>query len=235
MPFPASAPTELPAGAARAGAEDLALARRVASGDEAAFALLMRRHNRLLYRAARSILKTEAEVEDAVQDAYLSAFRTIGQFRGDARLSTWMVRIVMNEAFSRSRTRTRSLVLAGRLEGDAGASAWRPELPEESVERSHARDLLQSRIDALPEPLRSVFVLRAIEELSVDEVAEALHIPRALVAVRYFRARHRLRAALREKMPAALASLLPFAGRRCDAMVAATLARLRRSGALRLA
>src|SRR5438445_13813178 len=84
---------------------DLELAQCIASGDKDAFELLMRRHNQILYRTARSILKDDAESEDAVQEAWLLAYRAIGNFRGDAKLSTWLVRIVVNEAISRRRKR----------------------------------------------------------------------------------------------------------------------------------
>ena len=86
---------------------DLELAQRISTGDKGAFELLMRRHNQMLYRTARSILKDEAEAEDAVQEAYLLAYRGMRGFRGDAKLSTWLVRIVVNEAIGRARKRSR--------------------------------------------------------------------------------------------------------------------------------
>src|SRR4051812_1197653 len=86
---------------------DAELVARVAAGDPHAFALLMRRHNRMLFRAARSILRDDSEAEDALQDAYLLAFRGITQYRGEAKVSTWLTRIVVNEAIARSRKRAR--------------------------------------------------------------------------------------------------------------------------------
>jgi RNA polymerase sigma-70 factor (ECF subfamily) len=203
-------------------AADLALARRVAAGDQAAFAELMRGHNRLMYRTARGVLRDEAEAEDAVQEAYLSAFRSIGRYRGEARLSTWLVRLVLNEALGHVRRAGRIRALTARLHDDADMAA--AEVPELGAERAEARSRLQVQIDALPEPLRLVFILRALEEMSVEEVAAALEIPRALVAVRFFRARRKLRAALAAN---GAPGLLPFAGGRCDAMIASTLSRLR--------
>ena len=88
-------------------ADDSSIARRVAAGDRAAFALIMRRYNRRLYRLARASLRDDAEAQDALQDAYLSAYRTIGQFRGDAALSTWLTRIVLNQCLARKRRAAR--------------------------------------------------------------------------------------------------------------------------------
>lgn len=204
---------------------DLELARRVTAGDAGAFVLLMRRHNRMLYRAARSILQDESEAEDAVQDAYLQAYRTIGQFRGEAKLSTWLVRIVLNAALARVRTRSRGMELAIRLDSETQGSETTPEAPEQAAQRTQAHRILQAKIDALPDALRSVFVLRALEELSVEEVAAALDLPKAIVRVRFFRARRRLRSVLSRESEQLLASLFPFAGRRCDGIVAAVLAR----------
>jgi len=203
------------------GWNDLELARRIAAGDQAAFIALMRRYNRMLYRAARSVLKAEGEVEDALQEAYLRAYGCIGQFRGEARLSTWLVRIVLNEALARVR----------RVNGAAGLfpavdSAATPEIPEHYAQRTEMRRLLQARIDALPDTLRRVFVLRALEELPVDDVAAALGIPQAMVRMRFFRAKRLLRKALARDIELPLARVFPFAGRRCAGTVAAVLARV---------
>jgi len=208
---------------------DLELAQRVAAKDERAFTLLMRRYNRMLYRAARSVLKDEAEAEDAVQAAYLLAYRTIGRFRGEARLSTWLVRIVVNEAIARSRKRSRVALLATQFGADAALNGTTPELPELGAQRTEMRSILQTRIDALPDALRAVFMLRALEEMSVEEVAAALQVPKATVRTRLFRARRLLRAALPPGIEATFANAFPFAGRRCDRIVAGVLARMRRA------
>ena len=104
----------LPATAVSATTEsattDSDLAKRAASGDELAFECVMRRHNRLLFRTARSILKTDAETEDALQEAYLRAWRGLSTFRADSKLSTWLVRIVINEALGRLRRRSAQVI-----------------------------------------------------------------------------------------------------------------------------
>src|SRR5215471_3424296 len=121
-----------PGTAVMAPDDDAALASRIAQRDEHAFETLMRRHNRLLYRVARSILKDDAEAEDAVQEAYLAAYRNIAGFRGGAKLSTWLARIVMNEAYARLRKRKRAVVVS--LESDRlGTSRETPSLEEEEA------------------------------------------------------------------------------------------------------
>lgn len=222
---------------AHRGMADEEIARRIAGGDRAALELLMRRHNQQLYRTARSILKDEAEAEDAVQEAYLSAYRAIGSFRSDAKLSTWLVRIVANEALGRLRRRKRSAEII-RLDGDPQSigqgsevnmdptAPEQPEQPEQGAMRAEARRLLERKIDELPDAFRAAFVLRAIEELSVEETAAALEIPEATVRSRFFRARGLLRESLAQEIDFAFEDVYAFAGGRCDRIVAAVLARL---------
>src|SRR5690349_5513906 len=87
--------------------DDLSLAHRISAGDRAAFEVLMRRHNRRLYRLARATLRNDAEAEDALQDAYLHAYRSMSQFRGESQLFTWLSRLVLNECFARLRRSAR--------------------------------------------------------------------------------------------------------------------------------
>jgi len=216
---------------------DVELARRVAAGSHEAFTVLMRRYNQRLYRVARSVLKDDAEAEDAVQEAYLLAYRAIGRFRGDARLSTWLVRIVVNEAVTRLRKRGRSAEVI-RLDGDAEPDSEiaeadmdeaTPEQPEHAALRAETRRLLESKIDELPDAFRVVFVLRALEELSVEETAAALAVPEATVRTRFFRARGLLREALSKEIDLAYGDAFAFAGARCDRIVAHVLAKLTES------
>ncbi len=217
---------------------DLELAQCIAAGDKHAFELLMRRHNQILYRAARSILKDDAEAEDAVQEAWLLAYRAIGNFRGDAKLSTWLVRIVVNEAISRRRKRSRGAEVirlssetqeeSETVEGSVNQTL--PEQPEHAVRRAQTRRLLEAKIDELPDAFRTVFVLRALEELSVEESAVALGIPEATVRSRFFRARGLLREALSKEIDLAYGDAFAFAGARCDRIVAGVMARLEESG-----
>jgi RNA polymerase sigma-70 factor (ECF subfamily) len=156
---------------------DLETARRIEAGDRAVLVALMRQHNQRLYRAARSILRDDADAEDAVQEAYLQAFRAIGQFRGDSRLSTWLTRIAINTALARRRQRVRQAEVVW-LDADPAADAEvamtidpSQEDPARAAARAELRALIESRIDRLPEAFRTVFVLRGVEELSVEETA----------------------------------------------------------------
>ena len=217
---------------------DLELAQRIVSGDEGAFELLMRRNNQMLYRTARSILKDEGEAEDAVQDAYLLAYRGMSGFRGDAKLSTWLVRIVVNEAIARARKRSRGgqiIQLSGESQEESQAAEENmneslPEQPEHAARRAQTRRLLEAKIDELPDAFRTVFVLRALEELSVEESAVALGIPEATVRSRFFRARGLLREALSKEIDIAYGDAFAFAGARCDRIVAGVMAGLEESG-----
>jgi RNA polymerase sigma-70 factor (ECF subfamily) len=215
---------------------DLELAQRIASGDKDAFELLMRRHNQMLYRTARSILRDDAEAEDAVQEAYLLAYRGMSGFRGDARLSTWLVRIVVNEAIGRARKRARGAEIIQLSETQEDREAVEvnmdetlPEQPEGAAQRAQTRKLLEAKIDELPDAFRTVFVLRALEELSVEESAVALGIPEATVRSRFFRARGLLREALSKEIDLAYGDAFAFAGARCDRIVAGVMAKLEKT------
>jgi RNA polymerase sigma-70 factor (ECF subfamily) len=194
----------------------------------------MRRHNQMLYRTARSILKDDAEAEDAVQEAYLLAYCGMVRFRGDAKLSTWLVRIVVNEAIARLHKRNRSaevIQLDGGVKPEHEAAEVNMdgaelERPERAALRAETRRLLESKIDGLPTAFRAVFVLRAIEEMSVEEAAAALGVPKATVRTRFFRAKGLLREALSREIDPTFEDVFAFAGTRCDRTVAGLMARL---------
>jgi len=207
------------------------LAARAAHGDDAAFEALMRRYNRMLFRTARAILRDDAEAEDALQEAYLQAYRALGSFRGDAELSTWLARIVANEALQRLRKHARRAEIvplqpAADAELEQVSDTERDRAPEVGAARAEMRRLLETQIDALPDAYRAVFMLRAVEELSVEETAAVLELPPATVRTRLFRARSMLREALAQKIDLACEDAFSFAGERCDRVVARVLARL---------
>jgi len=217
--------------------DDREIARRICGGDEQAFVLLMQKCNRSLYRTARSMLKDDSEAEDATQESYVRAYQAMKSFRGDSKLATWLTRIVVNECNERLRKRTRgaevvainqALTVATAAQDAAqGPSAQEP---EPMAIRAQTRRLLEAKIDALPDAFRTVFVLRAVEEFTVEETAECLGIPEATVRTRLFRARSALREALASEFDLAIEEAFGFAGKRCDRTVAAVLARLRRDG-----
>jgi len=204
---------------------DAELARSIVGGDMRAMEALMRRYNRSLFRTARAILRDDAEAEDAVQEAYLQAYQALGSFRGEARLSTWLVRITVNAALKRRPRGVRAVVvpLDGTAAVEVEAEMKEEARPDAEASRSEMRRLLERRIDALPDSFREVFVLRALEEFSVEETAEALDVPAATVRTRYFRARGLLRESLARDIDRSLEEAFGFAGARCDRMVAGVL------------
>ena len=217
------------------------LASLAAGGDAGAFALIMRRHNRLLFRTARSILKDDTETEDALQESYLRAWRGLATFRADAKLSTWLVRIVVNESLGRLRRLGRLGAQVIPLDAASATDAEdvlmtestpqnESEQPERLAMRAEVRRMIEARIDTLPDAFRTVFMLRAVEELSVEEVAVALEIPEATVRTRFFRARSLLREGLSRDVDFAIDDAFSFAGVRCDRIVAHVMNRLTTSG-----
>jgi len=201
----------------------------LALSSKAAFEQLMRQYNQRLFRVARSILKDDADAEDALQDAYVQAYRNLGEFRGEAELSTWLTRIVINQALMRVRKRTRERVIVPFAEGRTPELEVADELaesPSDAALRGEVRQVLEARIDELPEAFRTVFVMREVEEMTARETADALGIPEATVRTRLFRARALLRESLERDMDAARGGVYGFDGARCDRIVASVLARL---------
>jgi RNA polymerase sigma-70 factor (ECF subfamily) len=214
---------------------DPELAVLVARGDHAAFETLMRRHNGKLFRVARAILKDDSDAEDALQEAYLDAYLHMREFRGGAALETWLTRIVVNRALMRLRTRRRHSVvlpMGGRQsaegdEGEAEVADRKAESPPDAALRAEVRRLLERKIDELPLAYRMVFVMREVEDMSVEETAENLAIPAATVRTRTFRARALLREAIARDLDVTTGDVFAFAGERCDRIVERVLARVR--------
>ena len=203
---------------------DLDLVGRIRAGDMQAMEAMMRKHNRLLFRTARAILLDDAEAEDAVQEAYLQAYRALDRFRGESKLSTWLVRIAANEALMRRRRRASRGEVIPISEG---AIDMKPG-PENEAMRGEVGRLIEAKIDALPEGYRTVFMLRAVQELSVEETAAILGMPEATVRTRFFRARGLLRESLARDVDIAMQDAFAFDGARCDRVVARVLERLDR-------
>ena len=213
-------------------ATDAELAVLAAQGNVAAFESIMRRHNRLLFRTARSILKNDADTEDALQEAYLRAWRSLAGFRAEAKVSTWLVRIVVNEALGRLRRRGAQVIPmdAGidvdEQQDQPGVEDDADREPDRVAMRGELRAIMEKRIDTLPDAFRTVFMLRAVEELSVEETAAALEIPEATVRTRFFRARSLLREGLSRDVDFAIGDAFSFAGERCDRIVTSVLTKL---------
>ena len=211
--------------------DELSLAARIAGGNTAAFELLMRRYNRRLYRLARAALREDAEAKDALQDAYLRAYRSIGQFRGEAALSTWLSRLVLNECHARLRRSSRReniipMVSADRNMDVFSAVAEPGDSPDRLTARAQIRSVLEQKVADLPEIFRLVFVLRSIEELSVEEIAATLSLTPETVRSRHFRAKGMLRESLAKEIDLANGDIFEFGGCHCDQLVMNVLARL---------
>jgi RNA polymerase sigma-70 factor, ECF subfamily len=213
--------------------EDADLVRMAVQRDEVAFRVIMQRHNRRLYRCARSIVRDDSEAEDIVQEAYVNAFNSLASFRGTSSLATWLTRITLNEALARVRRRRPTVPLAAleRPERDNAQIIQFPLMgtnpdPERTAAQREIRRLIERAIDDLPEPFRIVFVMREIEEMSVEEAANFLGLRQATVKTRLYRARRLLRKALNAQLATALADAFPFDGMRCARMSDAVLQRL---------
>lgn len=214
--------------------DDGTLVEAARGGQAEAFVMLMRRNNQRLYRVAYAILRDPAEAEDVVQDTYVRGYEKLSSLADPAAVGAWFARIAANEATDRLRVRRRHPAVslsAGRPSAEAAMPA-EPFLatsapdPERSAASRELRPLLEAAIDALPDNFRAVFVLRAVEQMSVADTASCLGIGRATVKTRLFRARRLLRRSLAEHVGGAWTEAYPFLGARCDGIVAAVCRRL---------
>ena len=184
--------------------EESALLARLRAGDEGAFEHVVRTYGGRLLAVARRILGSEDDARDAVQDAFLSAFRSLDRFEGGARLSTWLHRIVVNASLMKLRTRRRKpeqsieTLLPAFLEDghfDERFASW-SEPVDHALERRETRAEVRAQIAQLPETYRTVLVMRDIEELDTEETARQLGISPNAVKIRLHRARQALRTLL---------------------------------------
>jgi RNA polymerase sigma-70 factor, ECF subfamily len=210
---------------------DVEVVQRVLDGEPALFEILMRRHNQRLYRAARSVVQDESEVEDVMQQAYINAFTHLHQFEARSLFSTWMTRITLNEAFARRRSLQRSALVAERLpdtESDRGGimdtvRSTQPD-PERQAYAGELHRVLEDAVDALPETYRTVFMLREIEGLSTQEAGDGLGVSEETVKTRLHRARAMIRRSVSARLGAEAPAAFAFPATRCDRVVAAVLA-----------
>jgi len=208
---------------------DAEIVKRVRAGDRALFEILMRRHNQRLYRAARAVVKDERDVEDVMQQAYINAFTHLHQFEERSQFSTWLTRIVLNEAFGR---RQRLLVESKAmvaLNGDESSGELMESItsplagPEHQAYARELRDVLEEAVDALPETYRTVFMLRDVEGLSTAETGEGLGLGEEAVKTRLHRARAMIRRSVSSRIGEAAAGAFQFQAPRCDRVVAFVL------------
>lgn len=205
-------------------ADDHSLVARVVAGDTDAFEHIMRRHNQRLFRIARSITGDLHSAEDALQNAYVRAYYKLPKYRPSGNFGAWLSRITVNEALMLKRNKQEQTnVDDAQIEALTGP---RTAEPAEAVANSQLGALLERAIDSLPEHFRTVFVLRAVEHLSVADTAASLNLPAATVKTRYFRARQLMRKNIQHALVANAAEVFEFAGARCDATCASVFARL---------
>lgn len=207
-----------------ASLDDVALVDLARYRHEQAIRTLIQRHNQRLFRAARAILRSDSEAEDVVQASYVKAFTHLDGFRADAAFSTWLTRIALNEALGRARRR-RPTVGVDQIEiqqAQGGEIVPFPigtaVDPEAEMSRQEIRTLLEGAIDELPAAFRTVFVLRDVEGLSVEETATHLDVKTETVRTRLFRARRLLRTTIEQQARGSFTSLFPFDGARCVSM-----------------
>jgi RNA polymerase sigma-70 factor, ECF subfamily len=204
------------------GFSDAELVRLALQRDGEAFRAIMQRHNRRLYRVARSVMHDDSEAEDVVQEAYVLAFTNLSKFRAESSLATWLTRITLNEALGRLRRR-RPTVDLSTLDLPTGDGAQvipfptmiSSEDPERNAAQREIRGLIERAVDELPEIFRVVFVMRDVEDMSIEETAAFLSLRPETVKTRLHRARKLLRQALDEKLAPVLTDVFPFAGARC--------------------
>jgi RNA polymerase sigma-70 factor (ECF subfamily) len=175
-------------------AQEMEWITRILSGERDLFHELIRPYERVVYMTAISILRNTAEAEDAAQEAMIKAYRGLASFRGDAKFSTWLTTITLNEA--RSRLRKSARVKVESLDSTDQEQDYTPflvadwrEIPSETLEREELATHIEQAIQDLPPSYREVFLLRDKEEMSIEEIAQALGVKANLVKVRLFRAR----------------------------------------------
>lgn len=209
------------------------LVRQAVRKDERAVRIIIQKHNRRLYRVARSIIRDDAEAEDVLQDAYMHAFSSLADFRGDARLSTWLTRIVVNEALQRLRRRTPTSQTSADEATPYSAnvipfpgSEQQSDDPERTMAKREICQLVEHAIDELPQEFRTVLVARVLEGMSIGETADALDIRPETVKTRLHRARRLLKETLAEHVESLFSDVFPFDGTRCERVTNAVIGRL---------
>lgn len=218
-----------PIAASTTETDDATLVARARAGDLDSFSAIMRRYNRRVFRAARSVVRSDAAAEDSAQNAWLAAFERLETWdpaRGG--LGTWLASIAVHDALGQHRrAASRARTLDGLAQAPNEHEGPRDTLPEAEAHRAELRKVLEAAVDALPDDLRQALVLRDVEELSGAEAAQILGVTELTVRLRLFRARRALRASLDDLVEDGVAQLFGFDGERCDRIVARVSARVR--------
>jgi RNA polymerase sigma-70 factor, ECF subfamily len=206
------------------------LVRRALARDEAAIRSIVKTNNQRLYRLARGILRDDAEAEDVVQETYIRLFTSLGEFRGQSALTTWLSRIAINEALGRLRKRRAAPELTESIETASAQVIPFPmnaaDDPERTMAQREIQHVVESAVDELPDAFRIVFVARVMEGMSVEETADLLDLGIVTVKTRLHRARKMLRESVERRIGPIAMTAFPFAGRRCDRLTEAVIRRL---------
>jgi RNA polymerase sigma-70 factor, ECF subfamily len=205
------------------------LVHRILKGESFLFEIIMRRYNQRLFRIANGILKNATEAEDVIQDAYVRAYEHLNQFAGAAKFSTWLTKIVIYEAFRRSKRSKRLTSMESFTKAEKIMNILKGESdnPEKDFIRRRILEILETAISSLPAKYCVAIMLRDVEGLSTEETAECLGISEQAVKTRLHRARSILRKEIGERAGVSVKDLYPFAGERCDRIVATVMQRIK--------
>lgn len=207
-----------------AGIKDTEIIEEVLRGNKEQYALLMRKYNQRLYRIGKGYLKEEAEIEDVMQEAYIKAFQNLGGFKNRSQFSTWLTRIFINEclqALKKKKRETHANTNEGEMKTINLSDRKDPET--ESMTRE-LNKILEASISRLPEKYRSVFIMREVEKMSIEETSNALELTDSNVKVRLNRAKEMLRETLMNTYP--MGQMFEFNLVRCDRVAKNVLARI---------
>jgi RNA polymerase sigma-70 factor (ECF subfamily) len=201
---------------------------RVCAGEVALFEILMRRHNQRLFRVVRAITRDDADAEDAVQQAYISAYKSLDRFAHASLFSTWLTRIAINEGLKRSQRRLHLAETTLNDEDDVRKEVVVEPSPEEQASAREMTMLLEAEVNRLPLHYRIVFMMREVQQMTTAETAQCLGISEEAVKVRLFRAKALLRAAILRSIDVAAPQAFGFLGARCDRLVQRVMSELGR-------
>lgn len=198
---------------------DNEIIKKILDGNTFLFEVLVRRYNQRLFRIQRSYISDEEAVKDTLQQTYMKAFENLDSFRGEARFSTWITRIAINEAlkYLNKENRYSDIHKSNSDNSIYQHSVDNKRTPQEDMIQRDLQDLLEEAVDKLPPKYRAVYVMREVEQISTKETADCLEISESNVKVRLHRAKKKVKNKLEEKV--ADTEIFNFRGKRCDLMV----------------
>ena len=201
---------------------------KIKKGDKQLYEQIVRKYNQRLYRVARAIIRNESDIEDVIQDTYLKAYLALAKFENRSQFSTWITRILINNANERLRKRDRETTVDNFVEmQEKFESSSEKESPHFTVSNNELKKVLEEAIDSLPENLRTVYMLREVEGMSVAETSECLGLSEENVKTRLHRAKAFLKDELYRRTQGDI-DVFRFGFERCDQMVVRVMLQLDR-------